>query len=89
MTVDPAVVTAIMALFGMGVIGIVQTLKRILHVEGIGAIILTVVVSFAATAIYLLQAQMFSVLALIVYGFIVFGEASGLYHVFSRTKTDY
>jgi len=86
MTIDPAIVTAIMALLGIGVIGIVQTLKRILKLEGVGAIVLTGVVSFGATAIYLSQANLFSVSGLILYGAIVFGEASGLYHVFNQNK---
>lgn len=83
MTISPEIVTAIMALFGIGVIGIVQTLKRLLKIEGFGAIVLTAIVSFGATAIYLLQAHLFSILALVVYGFLVFGEASGLYHAFN------
>lgn len=85
MQVQPEVVTAIMALFGIGLIGIIQTLKRILKLEGFGAIILTFIVSFLATALYLAYIGQFSVLTLVVYGFIVFGEASGLYHVLKRS----
>jgi len=44
-----------------------------------------VIISFIATAIYLAINEMFTVVALIVYGFIVAGEASGLYHVFKKT----
>jgi len=85
MQVQPEVVTAIIAFFGIGLVGIVQTLKRILKVEGWGAIILTFIVSFLATGIYLAYAQMFSVLTLVIYGFVVFGEASGLYHVLKKS----
>lgn len=84
MTIQPGIVAAIMAILGIGVIGIIQTLKRIFKLEGVGAIVLTIVVSFGATALYLVQASIFSVLGLVVYGAIVFGEASGLYHVFSN-----
>jgi len=82
--VNPTTVTAIMALFGIGVIGIIEMLKGLLKLTGLGAKILTFVVSFAATAAYLFQAEMFSILALVIYGLIVFGEASGLYRVFKK-----
>ena len=91
MQVDPNVVWTILALFGVGggLVGVIQTLKRILKLEGVGAIVLTAVCSVIATAVVLLVSHVFSILGLIVYSFIVFGEASGLYHVFSRTKTSY
>lgn len=85
MQVQPEIVVGIISFFGIGLIGIVQTLKRILKVQGWGAIILTLVVSFLATGIYLAYAQMFSILALVIYGFVVFGEASGLYHVLKKS----
>ena len=81
MNIDPGIVMAILAIFGIGVIGIVQTLKRLLNLAGLGAIILTFVVSFAATAVYLVQTHAFAIPALVLYGAVVFGEASGLYHV--------
>ena len=85
MSVDPEIFAAIMAIFGVGVIGIVETVKRILKLDGAGALIATAVVSFGATAAYLVQTSSFAVVSLIIYGLIVFGEASGLYHVFKRT----
>jgi hypothetical protein len=85
MNVDQTVVMAIMGLFGVGVIGIIQTLKNLLKAEGPAAMVIAVVVSFGATAAILVQTGAFSVLALIVYGLLVFGEASGLYRVFNRT----
>ena len=84
MDVQPEMVAAIMALFGIGLMGIIETLKRILKLDGVGAIILALVVSLAGTAIILVQAGTWSVLAFVVYGLIVFGEASGLYHVFVK-----
>jgi len=81
MQVDPAIVLAIM---GIGVIGIIETIKRLTGLAGIGAIILAFAVSFGATAYYLYQAGTFTIIALILYGLIVFGEASGLYHIFSK-----
>ena len=85
MTVDPTMVTAIMAILGVGVIGIIQTIKVFLKAEGVGAYLIAFVVSFAATAFTLLQAGVFTIPALIIYGLIVFGEASGLYKVFNRS----
>ena len=86
MIIDQAIVAGIMAIFGVGVIGIIETLKRILKLHGAGAWIATFVVSFGATAAYLVQAHIFTVLGLIIYGLIMFGEASGLYHVFTKNN---
>jgi len=86
MQIQPEIITAILALFGIGVIGIIQTLKRLLKLDGTGAIVLTFIVSFVATAVYLIQAHTFSLLALLIYGLLVFGEASGLYHVFKKSE---
>jgi hypothetical protein len=86
MTLDPGIVMAILAIFGVGVIGIVQTLKRLLKLDGLGAILATFVVSFAATAVYLVQTHAFAIPLLLLYGAVVFGEASGLYHVI-KTQT--
>jgi len=82
MTVDPTVVTAILGILGIGLIGIIQIVKEFLKAEGVGAWLIAFVLSFAATAVVLLQTGLFSVLALIVYGLLVFGEATGLYRVF-------
>ena len=84
MEINTAIVVAIMASLGIGVIGIVKMLKDLFKLAGLGAKILTLVVSFAATGAYLVQAEMFSVVALIVYGILVFGEASGLYRVIAN-----
>ena len=84
MNVDQTVLTAIMGLFGVGVIGIIQTIKNLLKAEGPLAILIAILVSFGATAAILVQTGAFSILALVVYGLIVFGEASGLYRVFNR-----
>jgi len=87
---NPEIVLAILAIFGIGVIGVVEFIKRILKTEGQTVVnfVITGVVSFAATAIYLVQSSTFSIGLLILYGFLVFGEASGLYHVYAKNKTD-
>lgn len=84
MTVDPGIVFAILGIFGIGVLGVVQTLKTLLKLQGGAVIALTFVVSFAATAAYLLQAHLFAWPAFVIYGAIVAGEASGLYHVVKK-----
>lgn len=76
--------TVVAAILGVGLMGIIQTLKRILKLQGVGAIVLTLIVSFLATAVYLLTVNQFDLIALIVYGFLVFGEASGLYHILKK-----
>jgi len=87
---NPEIVLAILAIFGVGVIGVVEFIKRILKTEGqtIVNFVITGVVSFAATAAYLMKADLFSIGALILYGIIVFGEASGLYHVYAKKQTN-
>jgi hypothetical protein len=84
MIVDSSIVFAILAIFGIGVLGVVQTLKNLLKLDGTGALILTAVVSFAATAAYLIQAHTFAWPNLIIYGLLVFGEASGLYKIVKK-----
>jgi len=87
---NPEIVLAILAIFGVGVIGVVEFIKRILKTEGqfIINLVITAVVSFGATAAYLVKADIFSIGALILYGILVFGEASGLYHVYAKNKTN-
>ena len=89
MQFSPEIVAAIMALFGVGIIGIIEGIKSVIKaivkksslppVLNLG---IAAAASFGATAIFLLQAGLFSVLALIGYGVIVFGEATGLYYIY-------
>ena len=86
MQFDPAIVAAIMALFGIGVIGIIESVKRIFGTTGkkVLNLIITAVVSLAATAAYLVYSNIFTLPVFIIYGLLVFGEAAGLYHVFAK-----
>jgi hypothetical protein len=77
--IDYAIVTAIMALFGLGLPGIIQTLKNLFHLEGLGAYILAGACSIAATAVILAQAHVFTLVSLALYALVVFGEVTGLY----------
>lgn len=84
MIISQEIFLAIMSVLGIGVIGIVQTLKNLLKLDGWKALVLTGLVSFAATAFYFVQVSSFTLVNLLVYGAIVFGEASGLYKVFNK-----
>jgi len=84
MVVDYGIVTAIMTILGIGLIGIIQVVKEFLHAEGLGGWAIAFILSFVASAVVLLQAGLFTPLALIVYGLIAFGEATGLYRVYTK-----
>lgn len=79
--IDETIVKAILLFFGFPLIGIIETVKRWLRLEGWSAIVLAIVLSFAATAIYLALNGLFTVVALIGYGIIVAMEASGFYKI--------
>lgn len=81
MTIDPAVLTAIMAFLGIGVIGIIQAIKGLLKLSGVPALILSAIVSVAATYFTLKGAGSFNWLAFVLYSIVVFGEATGLYDI--------
>jgi hypothetical protein len=85
MTIDPAVVTSILALFGIGLIPVINFLKKLMGLEGKPALLLVLACSAAGTAIILLTTGAFAWLALIVYTVAVWGEASGLYKFTART----
>jgi hypothetical protein len=85
--VDDSVVAGIMALFGIGVLGIIQTLKSLLKWDGTKALIIAAAVSLAATGAYLAIHSIFTVIAWLIYSAIVFGEASGLYKLIVSKPT--
>ena len=87
MTIDYAVFTAIMGIFGIGVTAIIQFLKNITKAAGAGAVLLTIVVCVGATAGTLLMANLFSWLALLIYSFVVFGATTGLYDLVQKPET--
>jgi hypothetical protein len=79
MTIDPAVVTSILALFGIGLIPVINFLKKLIGAEGKPALLLVLACSAAGTAIILLATGAFALLPLLIYTVAVFGEASGVY----------
>ena len=86
MTINPEIVLAIMAILGIGVIGIIELIKRIFKTEGKATInfIIAGIVSLGSTAFYFYQAGDLTLWNVVLYGAIVFGEATGLYHVFRK-----
>ena len=76
---DPAVVSAILGAFGIGLVYIINLLKGLLKLQGKAVVFLVLVVSLAATAITLLVAHGFALLPFILYSAAVFGEMTGWY----------
>lgn len=82
---DPAVLAAILGLFGIGLVYVVNLLKSLFRVSDKPAVLLVLVVSAAATAGILLATGAFSWLGLLVYTAAVFGEMTGWYKLTKRT----
>jgi hypothetical protein len=76
---DPAVLAAILGLFGIGLVYIVNLLKNLFKVSEKPAVLLVLIVSFVATAGVLLATGAFTWLGLLVYTAAVFGEMTGWY----------
>jgi len=76
---DPGIVVAILAFVGIGVTGLTEMIKRLFKASGVLAYVISLVVSAAATAFTLAQAQAFSWIPFAVYTIVVFLEANGIY----------
>jgi hypothetical protein len=87
MTIDVTIVSAILAVIGGGVVtAVTQAFKKWLGIEGgWKAMALAGLLSVAATAYILATLHVFTVAALIPYALVVFGEATGLYHLTGKT----
>ena len=80
--IDPAVVNSILAggLLGFGVIAVTQILKTALHVNGAMVIGISLVVSAAATIIFLITGGGgFTILKFVGYTVVVWAVANGWY----------
>jgi ABC-type Na+ efflux pump permease subunit len=82
---DPAVLAAILGLFGIGLVYVVNLLKNLLKVSDKPAVLLVLIVSAMATTGVLLVTGAFSWLALLVYTAAVFGEMTGWYKFTQKT----
>jgi hypothetical protein len=84
MQIDQTVVTAILALLGSGIVtALVQALKTWLKStwfgSDAGARVLAGVLSIGGTAYVLISQHIFTILALVIYGAVVFGSSTGLF----------
>ena len=82
---DPAVVSAILGLFGIGLVYFVNLLKNLLKVQDKPAVLLVLAVSAAATAGVLLVAKGFALLPFVIYTAAVFGEMTGWFKLTKKT----
>lgn len=74
---DPTIVSGILALFGIGLVYVVNLLKNLFGLSGKPAVLLVLVVSAIATAGTLVVAHGFTILAFVIYTAAVFGEMTG------------
>ena len=94
MIFQPEIIAVILVIFGIGISGIIEAIKGVLKavfkIQTLGVIgnnILSFVISFGATAIYLIKTDAFEPWALIGYGLFVFGESTGLYKIVLKSTT--
>ena len=87
MIIDPAVVTIILAVGGIGVVGLTEMLKRLFNAQDFWVYLISLGVSAGATAFILATSGAFSWIALAIYTFIVFLEANGIYKAMAKSKT--
>lgn len=77
---DPTVVETIMlGAMGLTVLGITEMLKKWLKATGVAAYAVSLVVSAAGTAYYLIQGHIFTIPSMIGYTLLVFLSANGIY----------
>jgi hypothetical protein len=77
---DPAVVTIIMAgALGLTVLGVTEVVKKWLKATGIAAYLISLVVSAAGTAYYLITNSIFTIPSMLGYTILVFLSANGIY----------
>jgi hypothetical protein len=88
MTVDPLAIQGIMALVSGGVASLITQLlkgKIQFFASGVGAVVLTALACLACTAIYFQwvapAAVSFTLVNFAIYSVVVFGEATGFYHL--------
>jgi hypothetical protein len=77
---DQTIVELILAgVGGITVLGITQIIKNFLKATGVGAILISLVVSAGATAYYLLASGTFAVIPMVGYTLLVFASANGIF----------
>ena len=77
---DPEIVQVILAgALGLTVLGVTQVIKNWLKATGVLAVVLSLAVSGAATAYYLISNTIFTIPLFLGYTFFVFITANGIY----------
>jgi hypothetical protein len=77
---DPTVIETIMlGALGLTVLGVTEMIKKWFKASGVLAYAISMAVSAAGTAYYLIQANSFTILSMIGYTFFVFLSANGIY----------
>jgi hypothetical protein len=79
MVIDPTIIAAILGIFGIGVVGFTEMVKKLFNLAGVGAYIASAVISAAATAFVLASAHVFAIVPFLLYTLMVFLEANGIY----------
>ena len=86
MVIDPAVVTLILAVGGIGVVGLTEMIKRFFKAQDFWVYLISLGVSAGATAFILATSGAFSWIALAGYTLVVFLEANGIYKAVAKPK---
>lgn len=85
---DPAIVEIILAgALGLTVLGVTQIIKSWLKATGVGAVLISLAVSAAATAYYLISNAQFKLLPMIGYTLLVFASANGIFRATHTSTT--
>jgi len=87
--IDPVVVAAILAIVGGGLVTtITNLLKSALKASGTFAVIINGLVAVVTTGVYFLFiSPPFSWPKFALYAVVVFGEATGYYHIYAKSKS--
>lgn len=84
--IDPAIVAAILAAFGVGLAYLIDVIKRLFKASGTGALIVSFVVTIGVTAATLAMSGIFNVLNLVLYAMVVWLEVTGVYGKFIKRR---
>jgi uncharacterized membrane protein HdeD (DUF308 family) len=77
---DPTIVQVILGgVLGLTVLGVTEVIKKFLKVSGIWGYIISLLVSAAATAYYLVSNHLFTVVLMIGYTLYVWATANGIF----------
>lgn len=78
--IDPSIVEVILGgVLGLSVLGVTEVIKKFLKASGIGAMLISLVVSAGATAYYLISSATFTPLLMVGYTLYVFAVANGIF----------